>query len=128
LSGSFLAVAIGASFGVLWYLAAATRRRDYERVGPEEAQLARAQALQEYHRALGLTGADLDGAVVADLREQLLEDYAEVIPLNRSLTRQRYRFRARAFSFLLWSLFAAVAATILTVVTTKFGFIKVAPP
>src|SRR5271165_369501 len=94
LSGSFLAIAIGASFGVLWYLAAATRRRDYERVGPEEAQLARAQALQEYHRALGLTGADLDGAVVTDLREQLLEDYAEVIPLNRNLTRQRYRFRA----------------------------------
>ncbi len=61
------------------------------------------------------------------LREQLLEDYTEVIPLNRELTLQRYHLRARAVSFLLWSLFAAVAATILMMVTAKFGLLKVTP-
>jgi hypothetical protein len=109
------------SVGVLWFLASATKRRNYERVGPEEAHLARAQALHEYHRARGLTDASLDNAVVGDLRQQLLDDYTEVVPLNRNLNLQRYRSRARAVSFLIWSLFIAVAATILVGVTTKFG-------
>jgi hypothetical protein len=81
--------------------------------------------LREYHKALGLTDQNLDNALVADLREQLLEAYTEVIPLNRGLTLRRYYFRALAVSFLLWSLFAAVAATILMMVTAKFGLMKV---
>jgi len=125
LSEASLGVAALLSIGVLWYLARATRRRGYERVGPEGSLLARARALREYHRALGLIDAALDSAVVADLREQLLEAYTEVIPLNRGLTLRRYHFRALAVSFLLWSLFAAVAATILMMVTAKFGLMKV---
>jgi hypothetical protein len=127
LSEVFLAVAVLTSVGVLLFLALATKRRGYERAGPERVQLDRAQALQAYHRGLGLADAALDSAVVADLREQLLEDYTEVIPRNRSLTLQRYHLRALAVSFLLWSLFAAVAATILMMVTAKFGLMKVAP-
>jgi hypothetical protein len=125
ISDALLAAAICASFGVLWYLAAATKRQGYERVGPEEALFARAQELQAYHSGLGLTGVDLDSAVAANLREQLLEGYAEVISLNRNLTLERYRLRARAVSFLLWSLFAAVAATIFLIVTAEFGLMKV---
>jgi hypothetical protein len=128
ISDALLAVAICACFGVLWYLAAATKRQGYERVGPEEALFARARELQAHHSGLGLTDTVLDNAVAASLREQLLEDYAEVISLNRSLTLQRYRLRARAVSFLLWSLFAAVAATIFLIVTAEFGLMKVTPP
>jgi hypothetical protein len=123
---AFLAIAICFSMGVLWFLAAATRREDYKRVGPEKVQLARARELQSFHSNLGLVGPELDSAVVADLREQLLEDYADVISKNRDHTLQRYRLRARAVSFLLWSLFAATAATILMMVTAKFGLLKVA--
>jgi hypothetical protein len=74
-----------------------------------------------------MTDQNLDSAVATDLRQQLLEDYTEVIPLNRGLTLQRYHLRALAVSFLLWSLFAAVAATILMMVTAKFGLVKVTP-
>ena len=81
ISEVFLAITICAIFGVLLFLALATRRQGYERVGAEGALLARGRALQDYHQSLGLTGAALDGAVAADLREQLLEDYAQVIPL-----------------------------------------------
>jgi hypothetical protein len=121
LAGVLLALATFSCVGVLWFLASATKRRKYERVGPEGAHLARAQALHEYHHARGLTDTSLDNAVVGDLREQLLDDYTEVVPLNRNLNLQRYRSRARAVSFLIWSLFIAVAATILVGVTTKFG-------
>ncbi len=128
ISEAFLTIAICSIFGVLWFLAAATKRQGYQRVGPEEVLFARARTLQTYHSGLGLTATDLDSAVAASLREQLLESYAEVIPLNRNLTLRRYRLRARAVSFLLWSLFAAVAATILLMVTAEFGLMKVTPP
>jgi hypothetical protein len=104
LAGILLLVAALSSAGVLWFLASATKRRDYERVGPEGAHLHRAHALHEYHRLNNLSGAELDGAVASDLREQLLTDYTEVIPRNRNLNLQRYRSRARAVSFLLWSM------------------------
>jgi hypothetical protein len=90
--------------------------------------LARVRALQEYHLARGLTDKALDGAVVADLRDQLLIDYAQVIPPNRELTLQRYRLRALAVSYLLWSLFAAITAAVLIVVTAKFGLVMKGTP
>ena len=114
-----LAAALGV--GVLGFLAAATRRLSYQRVGPETAHLARAEALQVYHAQLGLVGADLDAAVSVDLRQQLLDDYADVIPFNRALTLQRYTHRARAVSCLLLSLLFALLATMLVLVTGKTG-------
>jgi hypothetical protein len=118
-----LTVAALAGIGVLWLLALATKRRTYGRIGPEGTHLARVRALQDYYFARGLTDAALDVAVVADLRDQLLNDYATVIPPNRELTLQRYHLRALAVSYLLWSLFAAITATILIIVTAKFGLL-----
>jgi hypothetical protein len=57
LTGALLAVAAFAGIGVLWFLALATKRRAYDRIGPEGAHLVRVRALQEYHLARGLTGA-----------------------------------------------------------------------
>ncbi len=127
ISGFLFSLATAFSIAVLWSLAGATKRRGYDRIGPEDALLSRAQALQEYHKKVGLAGPDLDNAVLVDLRQQLLQDYAEAIPLNRERTLQRYRLRARAVSFLLGSLFAAVVATILMMATIKFGLVKAIP-
>ncbi len=128
LAAALLVLAALLGIGVLALLAAATKRRAYKRVGPEAAHLARAKALQAYHQGLGLTGPALDEAVALDLREQLLNDFAQVIPLNRELTLQRYRLRARAVSWLLWSLLSALVATMSLLATTKSGFlIKVTP-
>ena len=129
LSGTLLAMAALMSLGVLFFLAKATKRRTYDRIGPEGVHLARVRALQDYYLARGgLTVESLDTAVVLDLREQLLNDYAEVIPRNRTLTLQRYHYRALAVSFLLWSLFAAITATIIIVLATKLGLILKANP
>ena len=118
-----LAAALGV--GVLGFLAAATGRQSYKRVGPETAQLARAEALQAYHAQLGLLGAGLDEAVGLDLRLQLLQDYADVIPYNRQLTRQRYTHRARAVLCLLLSLLFALLATMLALMGGRNGLLRV---
>ena len=113
---------------MLWWLALATKLRPYERVGPESAHLERIRALQAWHLGRGLAGTELDDAVASDFREQLLDDYAKVVPVNRSRTLQRYYLRARAVRYLLWSLFAAITATMLIVATTKFELMtKVMP-
>ncbi len=128
MSEVFFAISICAIFGVLFYLALATRRHGYERVGSEAEQLDFARKLQAYYIDLDFTGADIDGAVAADLRGHLLDKYVEAIPPNRDLTLRRYRHRARAVSFLLWSLFAAVVGTILLMVTATFGLMRITPP
>ena len=128
LAGALLAISALCGVAVLFFLARATKRRTYDRVGSESDQLSRAKALRDYHHASGLNGISLDDNVLADLREQLLEDYAIVLPHNRKLNLRRYLFRARAVSGLLWSLSAAIIATILIVLSSKIGLLqKVAP-
>jgi len=112
---------------VLWNLRLATRKRDYLRAGPEPVILERARELHFYHAGTGVRGAELDTTVMIDIRTQLLDTFAEVVPANRKITLQRYRFRARAVLCLLWSLFFALLATILIVATAKFGIIEASP-
>lgn len=109
------------SVGVLWLLALATKRRDYRRVGPESSQLERARALQLYHSGKGLSGEALDLAVQLDLRDQMISSFAKAIPTNREITLQRYKLRARAVAYLLWSLFSALVGTIMVLGIAKFG-------
>jgi hypothetical protein len=108
---------------VLLHLFRATRPRDYQRVGKEPAIVERARALRVYHAARNLTDTAADDAVATDLRTQLIDDFARVIPPNRALTLERYHARARAVTSLLWSLFFAFVATILIVAITKFGLL-----
>lgn len=121
LTCALLAIAACSGLVVLWRLLLATRLRAYKRVGPEANHLARVKALHAYHVALGLSGSDLDQAIAADLREQLLTDYATVLPANRERTAERYHSRASAVWWLILSLSAAIFATILVVVIAKFG-------
>jgi hypothetical protein len=123
LTAVLLVISALTGVGVLWLLALATKRRNYERVGPERVHLNRARALREYHLAQGLTSDDLDTAVTSDLRDQLLQDFAIVLPINRSVTLQRYKLRARAVAYLLWSLFIALVATIIILMTAKTGLL-----
>ena len=122
LTALLLAVSALLSVGVLVLLALATKRRAYERVGPEDKHVERARGLRDYHEGRGLESSALDLSVSLDLRDQLLDDFAQVIPVNRTLNLQRYKLRARAVSWLLWSLLSALLATILSVVMTKLGF------
>jgi hypothetical protein len=123
LTGALLLASALTGVGVLWLLALATKRRTYERVGPEPVHLNRARALREYHLVKGLTNDTLDTAVTSDLRDQLLQDFALALPINRNVTLQRYKLRARAVAYLLWSLFAAFVATIIIVMTAKVGLL-----
>jgi hypothetical protein len=127
LIGGCLAAASILAMGVLWLLARATARQGYRRIGPEAAHLQRAKDLFAYQRGLGLAEELADFAVVADLRQQLLEDLAEILPANRRLTERRYRHRARAVALLLWSLFCVLAATIIAVGSSKLGFLAKPP-
>ena len=123
LATACLVVSAVLGIGVLADLAAATRRRGYKRIGREPDQITRAQALRDYHAALGVQGAALDDAVHLDLREQLLEDLAEAVTFNRDLTLRRYAFRARAVAFLLASLLSALVATIFVLIASKTGLL-----
>ncbi len=111
LAGRFLLVVVGLSGAVLSYLALATRRRDYKRIGPEGVILRRARDLHNYHAGAGLRDDGLDTAAMIDIRSQLLDTFSEVVPINREVTLQRYHYRARAVLSLLWSLFFALLAT-----------------
>ncbi len=113
---------------VLWQLAAATRKRRYQRVGPETSQLRRAQDLQAYHVSMGLEADALDVAVAADLKQRLLADFAKVTAANRRVTQERYAGRARAVSFLLWSLLFGILATMFVVASAKLDLLPKAAP
>ena len=109
---------------VLVFLYLATNRRGYERIGPEPAHRRRALELRAYHMARHVENDDLDVAVSRDLRYQLVEDLAAVIPINRRLTLQRYKWRARAVTGLLLALLCALAATMSMTAVSKSGFLQ----
>jgi hypothetical protein len=123
LAGLLILISTMTTIGVLLFLALATRRRGYERVGPEDAHLDRARALTVYYIGRDLEPGIQDKTVLADFREQLVQDFATALPYNRNLTLRRYEFRARAVAYLLWSLFTALLATIIIVATAKFGLL-----
>jgi hypothetical protein len=108
---------------VLWFLARATKPRGYERVGPERAYINRIVELREYYASINPPPADIDAAVTCDIRDQLVQDFANILPHNRSISTFRYNSRARAFRSLLWSLFLVLLATIIIVTAVKTGFL-----
>ena len=114
-----LIAVVGLSVAALWFLFLAIRQREYRRVGPESAIVARARALHAYHAEAGVQADGLDALVVADLRDQLLEPFADALAKNRAVNSARYRDRARAVICLLLSLLFALLATTLLAMWTK---------
>jgi hypothetical protein len=113
---------------VLFFVSRAIARRDYQRIGPETALRARMTELEAYYEGQGIAGDVQDSEMVKDMRQTLLESYAEVTPVNRSLNQRRYRFRALASSHLVRSLIWALVATSVMFLSDKLGYLPKATP
>jgi hypothetical protein len=120
LAEALLVISALLGIGVLFLLARATDRLDYLNLGADQAA-DRARELRNYHLTRGLEGVSLDEAISADLRDQIIENLVIAVSANHDITVRRYRLRDRAIAFLLWSLFIAFAATIVILITSKFG-------
>ena len=124
----FLGLAVLTALCVLILLAMATKRRDYERIGPEPLLQARFAELRALHNDPALSGSERDQRITNDIRQALLDSYMTATPLNREMNQHRHKLRANASVFLVISLNLVLAATIITVVTDKLGYFpKVTP-
>ncbi len=128
LAGVFLGLAVLAALCVLILLAMATKRRDYERIGPEPALRSRVAELRALHNDPALSEGERDQRTTSDLRQVLLDSYAAATPLNRDLNRYRHGLRAKASVLLVISLNLVLAATIITFVVDKLGYFPKATP
>ena len=108
---------------VLWFLARATKPREYERAGPERGYINRVVELREYYEQINPPPTDIDASVNSDIRNQIVDDFANILPHNRAVSVTRYNARATAFRSLLWSLFLVLIATIIIVIAVKTGFL-----
>ena len=122
LASVFLSLAVLTALCVLILLAMVTKRRDYERIGPEPALQLRFAELRALHNDPALSGNERDQRTINDLRHVLLKSYMTVTPLNRDLNRYRHRLRANASVLLVISLNLVLAATIVTIVVDKLGY------
>jgi hypothetical protein len=127
LAGFSLATVVCLSGFILFYLALATRRRGYTRVGPESMIVARTRALHAYYASKGMSGDALDTAVGNDVRAELLDPFSAAVEANRAVTLRRYHYRALAVACLLWSLLFALLGTTFVAVTAKFAIVEVTP-
>jgi len=124
----FLGLAFIEAVCVLVLLSRAVTRRPYQRIGPEPALRTRLAELQTYYQGQGTPADKQDGELVKDMRLVLLESYAAVTPINRSLNERRYKQRARAAINLLGSLIFALLATTVIFCADKIGYLpKVIP-
>jgi hypothetical protein len=122
LAGACLVIVMCLSVAVLVFLGRATRKRGCMRIGPEPNIIDGTRQIHAHY--VGQGAVDVDTLVVVSVREQPLEPLARAAASNREATQERYHFRALAVSCLLWSLFFALLAATLIVVTAKFGVIK----
>jgi hypothetical protein len=127
-NAALLVLAIVEAVFVLFFVSRAIARRDYQRIGPETALRARMTELEAYYEGQGIAGDAQDSEMVKDMRQTLLESYAEVTPVNRSLNQRRYRFRALASSHLVRSLIWALVATSVMFLSDKLGYLPKATP
>ena len=127
-SGLLLLLAVVEAACVLVWISLAIGRRDYQRIAPETALRQRFEALRAYHGRRDLTGPQQDAEILQDMRQVLLDSYAEVTPVTRRINQERYKYRALASSHLVRALIWALGATTVIFVADKAGFLpKVMP-
>ena len=122
-SGLLLLLAVAEAACVLVWISLAIGRRDYQRIAPETTLRDQFEALRAYYGRQGLTGAQQDTEILQDMRQALLDSYAEVTPVTRRINQERYRYRALASSHLIRSLIWALGATTVIFVADKAGFL-----
>lgn len=108
---------------MLVLLSRALARHPYQRIGPEAALCTRLAELQANYTNQGLPIAELDGELLKDMRQAILDSYAVVTPINRALNERRYRHRAWAAINLLGSLIFALLATTVIFAADKLGYL-----
>lgn len=122
LASALLAAAVVEAACVLVFLSRAIARRNYQRIGPEAALRAKVAELQADEDEPPALGPLHDRRLASDMREILLNSYAEITPINRELNQRRYRFRALAASHLVRSLIWALGATTVIFMADKLAY------
>ena len=118
-----LALAAVEAVGVIARLSQGLARRDYQRVGPEDALQARLTELRAYYDGLRPPPPNRDEPLAHDFRQAMVASYGRVIPINRNLNAGRNQRRSQAASHLVRSLLWALGATILIFVSDKIGLL-----
>jgi hypothetical protein len=108
---------------VLYFVARAIARRDYQRVGPEPDLKARMDELDVFYRGFNWEDERRDKTVLLEMREAVLASYQAITPPNREMNLRRYHYRALAGSHLVRSLILALLATIIIFVSDKLGYL-----
>lgn len=127
-SAGLLGLAVAEAAMVLVWLSRAIARRDYQRIGPEQALHARLAALQAYYEQQGIPHEAPNGELARDMHVALIKSYTAVTPANRELNQKRTKFRALASSHLVRSLIWALGATTVIFMADKLGYLpKVSP-
>ena len=103
--------AVWALCGVLWHLFAAVRPRSYT-IPPTETELiAWENQLRTFHTASNLDGDDLERAVVTDLRDLMIKEYAKAAMAYRANNIPKLFARSQALMRLIMLLAFAFAST-----------------
>jgi len=122
LATALLAAAVVEAGCVLMFLSRAIARRNYQRIGPEGALRAKVAELQASYDDPPAIEPQQDRQLADDMREILLNSYAEITPQNRELNQRRYRSRALAASHLVRSLIWALGATTVIFMADKLAY------
>jgi hypothetical protein len=99
---------------VLWYIFAAIRARTYKLPPSESDLLDWAGRLRSFYAAKGLAGSDLDAAIITDLRQTMISEYAEATESIRFNNARKAYARNQALSRLIAGL--AFAFTLVAVI------------
>jgi hypothetical protein len=89
---------------VLWFLLLAVHRREFEYVASEAGLKEYAAELHKFYEHTGATDDEITRAVVADLRQLMIEQYAKATGRNRAHNAARALARTRAITALISSL------------------------
>lgn len=97
---SLLAIAVGCLVAVLWNLMQAVYVREYRLPPKESEQLKWSEELEAHFKAEGYTPKTVSDRVVAELRAQMLREYAAAAEHNRLANKPRLQARTWGFTYL----------------------------
>ncbi|PWC37173.1 hypothetical protein [Azospirillum sp. TSO22-1] len=112
LEGALLSGVLWTLASVLWHLFAAIRARTYIIPPPETELIAWTEQIRAFHSAAGLSGTDLERAIVGDLRDLMIQEYAKAAMNARANNVKRLFARTQALSRLIMALTLSFAIAV----------------
>lgn len=97
----------GLGFSILYSIVAlwfAVRRKEFYYPTQEDEVRAYVAGLREYYASLGLSEAEIEGKIIADLRGMMIDQYARSAMHNRRINDARVTARAAAATSLMYGL------------------------